>query len=157
MLLCALIFCGFSPTAKEEIILPIPYRPAESASIPNARLALDPRLQPTEAEIMAEAHRAYSRGETITDAEMMAKARRTLDRSLLQAPAIREALIAPAPPPKHYTPEQQERRMRSLRKCHVPSLYERPRQAPPKDTGAYVPAISARLDNDRNLTDGARR
>ena len=47
--------------------------------------------------------------------------------------------------------------MRSLRKCHMPSLYERPRHAPPKDTGAYVPATSARLDNDRNLTDGARR
>jgi hypothetical protein len=138
-------------------MLPISYRPAESASITNARFALDPRQQPTEAEYMTEAHRAYSRGEMTTDAEMMAAARRTLDRSLLQAPAIREALIAPTPPPKHYTPEQQERRMRSLRKCHMPSLYQKPRHAPPKDTGAYVPAISARLDNDRNLTDGARR
>jgi hypothetical protein len=155
--LCALIFRGFSPTAKEEIMLPISYRPAESAPIPNARFALDPCLQPTDAEMMAEAHRAYSRGEMTTDAEMMAAARRTLDRSLLQAPAIREALIAPVPPPKHYTPEQQERRMRSLRKCHMPSLYQQPRHAPPKDTGAYVPPISARLDNDQNVTDGARR
>ena len=139
-------------------MLPIPYRPAESAPIPNARLALDPRLQPTEAEFMAEARRTLdTRVEMTTDAEMMAEARRTLDRSLLKAPALREALIAPAPPPKHYTPDQQERRMRSLRKCHMPSLYERPRHAPPKDTGAYVPAASARLDNDRNLTDGARR
>ena len=47
--------------------------------------------------------------------------------------------------------------MRSLRKCHLPSRYERPRHAPPKDTGAYVPAMAARLDNDPNLTDGARR
>ena len=47
--------------------------------------------------------------------------------------------------------------MRSLRACHLPSLYQKPRHAPPKDTGAYVPAASARLDNDRNLTDGARR
>ena len=31
-------------------MLPISYRPAESAPIPNARLALDPRLQLTEAE-----------------------------------------------------------------------------------------------------------
>ena len=139
-------------------MLPTLYRPAESAPIPNARFALDPRLQPTEAEFMAEARRTLDRRvEMTTDAEMMAEARRTLDKALLEAPALRQALIAPAPPPKHYTPEQQERRMRSLRACHMPSLYERPRHAPPKDTGAYVPAISARLDNDRNLTDGARR
>ena len=138
-------------------MLPISNRPAEFGFDAERPVRPRPRLQPTEAEYMAEAHRAYSRGETTTDAEMMAVARRTLDRSLLQAPAIRDALIAPAPPPKHYTPEQQERRMRSLRKCHMPSLYQRPRHAPPKDTGAYVPATSARLDNDRNLTDGARR
>jgi hypothetical protein len=83
-----------------------------------------------------------------TESELMAEARRTLDRRLLEAPAIREALIAPTPKPKHYTPEQQERRMRSLRACHMPSLYERPRHAPPKDSGAYVPACAARLDND---------
>jgi hypothetical protein len=119
-------------------MLPTLYQPAESEPIPDARRALDSRLQPTEAELMAEA-------------------RRTLDRRLLEAPAIRDALIAPAAAPKHTTPEQQERRMRSLRTCHLPSLYERPRHAPPKDTGAYVPAMSARLDNDPNLTDGARR
>jgi hypothetical protein len=153
----ALIFCAFSPTAKEEIMLPTLHQPTDKARIANARFALDPRLQLTDAEFMAEAHRAYSRGETITDAEMMVHARRTLSRSLLQAPAIREALVAPPPPPKHYTSEQQERRMRSLRRCHMPSLYERPRHTPPKDTGAYVPAVSARLDNDENLTDGARR
>ena len=138
-------------------MLPTLYRPAESAPIPNARFVPDPRLHPTEAEFMAAAYRAYRSGEMTTDAEMMAGAQRTLDRSLLEAPAIREALIAPAPPPKHYTPEQQERRMRSLRACHLPSLYQKPRHAPPKESGAYVPAISARLDNDRNLTDGARR
>jgi len=139
-------------------MLPTLYQPTETATIPNARFALDPRLQPTEAEFMAEARRTLDRRVVMTtDAELMAEARRTLHNSLLKAPAIREALIAPAPPPKHYTPEQQERRMRSLRKCHLPSLYERPRHAPPKDTGAYVPAMSARLDNDPNLTDGARR
>jgi hypothetical protein len=156
--LCALISPGFLRHPKEEIMLPTPYRPAEIVPIPNARLALDPRLQPTEAEFMAEARRALDRRVVMTtDAEMMAEARRTLANSLLTAPAIREALMAPTPPPKHYTPEQQERRMRSLRKCHMPSLYERPRHEPPKDTGAYVPAMSARLDNDPNLTDGARR
>jgi hypothetical protein len=65
--------------------------------------------------------------------------------------------IAPAPPPKHYTPEEQERRMRSVRKFHMPSLYERPRHPAPKDTCAYIPACAARLENDPNLTDGARR
>ena len=148
------------PTLKGEnhAACPLPTGRIGPVPIPNARFALDPRLQPTEAELMAEARRTLaSRVEMTTDAEMMAKARRTLDRRLLEAPAIREALIAPAPPPKHYTPEQQERRMRSLRKCHLPSLYERPRHPTPKDTGAYVPAMSARLDNDPNLTDGARR
>jgi hypothetical protein len=76
---------------------------------------------------------------------------------LLEAPAIRESLTAPAPPPPHYTPEQQERRMRSLRKCHMPSLYARPRHPRPKDSGAYVPACAANLGKDPNLTDGARR
>lgn len=50
-----------------------------------------------------------------------------------------------------------ERRLRSLRTCHRPAIPDRPRITPPRDTGAYVPEISARLDNDPNLTDGARR
>jgi hypothetical protein len=29
--------------------------------------------------------------------------------------------------------------------------------APPKDSGAYAPKLAARLDDDPNLTDGARR
>src|SRR5208282_2315074 len=41
--------------------------------------------------------------------------------------------------------------------CHRYSLYERPRTAPPKDSDAYIPELAARLDNDPNLTDGARR
>ncbi len=93
----------------------------------------------------------------IPESDLMAEARRNLDRRLLEAPAIRDALTAPAPPPKTYTPEQQERRMRSLRRCHLPSLYTRPRYPKPKESGAYVPASAAGLENDRNLTDGARR
>ena len=93
----------------------------------------------------------------MTEAELLAENRRILDRRLREAPAIRESLIAPAPPPRHTTPEQQERRMRSLRRCHLPSLYTRPRHPKPKDSGAYVPASAANLENDRNLTDGARR
>ena len=52
---------------------------------------------------------------------------------------------------------REERRKRSLQTCHRFSLYERPRHAPPRDTGAYVPQASAGIENDRNLTDGARR
>jgi hypothetical protein len=51
----------------------------------------------------------------------------------------------------------EERRRRSLQTCHRYSLYERPRAASPKDTGAYVPELAARLEDDPNLTDGARR
>jgi len=50
-----------------------------------------------------------------------------------------------------------ERRLRSLQTCHRHSLYEKPRTAPSKDTGAYVPEMSVRLEDDPNLTDGARR
>lgn len=49
------------------------------------------------------------------------------------------------------------RRQRSLRSCHRHAHAERRRFEPPRDTGAYVPELSARLENDRNLTDGARR
>jgi hypothetical protein len=52
---------------------------------------------------------------------------------------------------------REKRRKRSLQSCHRFSLYERPRHAKPKDTGAFVPQASAVIENDRNLTDGARR
>ena len=51
----------------------------------------------------------------------------------------------------------QARRLRSLQTCHRYTLYERPRSAPPADSGAFVPAAAARIENDGNLTDGARR
>ena len=51
----------------------------------------------------------------------------------------------------------EERRQRSLQTCHRYTLYERPRFDPPKDSGAYVPELAARIEDDRNLTDGARR
>jgi len=51
----------------------------------------------------------------------------------------------------------EERRLRALQTCHRHRLYERPRFDPPRDTGAYVPELAARLEDDRNLTDGARR
>jgi hypothetical protein len=36
-------------------------------------------------------------------------------------------------------------------------LRDRPRYDLPRQSGAYVPELSARIDDDRNLTDGARR
>lgn len=50
-----------------------------------------------------------------------------------------------------------ERRRRSLQTCHRYSAHEQVRQSAPKDTGAYVPELSATLENDPNLSDGARR
>lgn len=54
-------------------------------------------------------------------------------------------------------PPCEARRQRSLRTCHRPSLIEPPRVKAPRDNGAYVPEMAARIDSDPNLTDGARR
>jgi hypothetical protein len=74
-----------------------------------------------------------------TESELMEMARRAL-----------------AAGPKRETdvswPACEARRLRSLRSCHRPSLIE----APP-DNGAYVPETAARIENDPNLPDGARR
>jgi hypothetical protein len=53
-------------------------------------------------------------------------------------------------------PSCRERRTRSLRHCHLPAE-PKARHPAPRDTGAYVPEMSARIDNDQNLTDGSRR
>jgi hypothetical protein len=53
--------------------------------------------------------------------------------------------------------KRDERRKRSLKRCHYYSLNDRPRKNPPVDNHAYVPELSARLENDNNITDGARR
>ena len=48
------------------------------------------------------------------------------------------------------------RQQRSYRTCWLPA--DHPDLAPPpRASGAYVPALAAALENDRNLTDGARR
>lgn len=49
------------------------------------------------------------------------------------------------------------RRRRSLQTCHRHAMTERPRKPAPLENNAYVPELAARLDNDPNLTDGARR
>lgn len=52
--------------------------------------------------------------------------------------------------------KDEARRLRSYRTCwrpaHEPVVY-----AAPRESGAYVPETAAGLDDDRNLTDGARR
>jgi hypothetical protein len=50
-----------------------------------------------------------------------------------------------------------QRRRRSLQTCHRYALTERPRRAALRDSKAYVPELSARVENDPHLTDGARR
>jgi hypothetical protein len=45
---------------------------------------------------------------------------------------------------------------RSRKHCHLPAE-PKPRHPAPRDTGEYVPEMAARLEKDRNLTDGARR
>src|SRR5579864_2320754 len=62
----------------------------------------------------------------------------------------------PSPAAIPATPKDEDRRLRSLRSCHLPAE-PKPRHPSPRDTGAYVPEMAARIDNDRNLTDGARR
>jgi len=58
---------------------------------------------------------------------------------------------------------REARRKRSLQTCHRTSLQtdidddEALNRARPRDAGAYVPQLSAQLENDPNLTDGARR
>lgn len=87
---------------------------------------------------------------TPTDDRLMAMAQRALHERL--ARNGRHSLPhRPEPPPRP------DRRKRSLQTCHRYALNEPHRAPPPKDSGAYVPALAARLEDDRNLTDGARR
>lgn len=53
-------------------------------------------------------------------------------------------------------PSCSARRERSLKHCHIPAE-PKPRRPSPRDSGAYVPEMAARIDNDLNVTDGARR
>jgi len=53
-------------------------------------------------------------------------------------------------------PQDEDRRQRSLRSCHLP-VEPRQLQAQPRDSGAYVPEMAARIEDEPNLTDGARR
>jgi len=54
-----------------------------------------------------------------------------------------------------YDEKYLERRQRSLRSCHMPA--EDKPLVPRRENSAYVPQLAARLDDDPNLSDGARR
>lgn len=89
-----------------------------------------------------------------SESELMEEARlclqRRLSRSGERITELRD-LTRPA------TTACEVRRQRSLQACHRSAHYDRPRFDPPRESGAYVPELAARLDDDRNLTDGARR
>jgi hypothetical protein len=59
--------------------------------------------------------------------------------------------------PVNIPPADSERRSRSLNTCHRYAQAERPRQATPRSSRAYVPELATRVEDDPNLTDGARR
>ena len=48
------------------------------------------------------------------------------------------------------------RQLRSLRCCHLPAE-AKPRHPSPRQTDAYIPELAAQIEDDPNLTDGARR
>ena len=48
------------------------------------------------------------------------------------------------------------RQFRSLRCCYLPAE-PKPRHPSPRQTGAYIPELAAQIEDDPNLTDGARR
>jgi len=80
--------------------------------------------------------------------EIMEAARRSLAARIARDGTLPDTTPAP--------PKDEERRRRSLRSCHLPAE-PRPPYTPPRDSGAYVPEMAARIEDDRNLTDGARR
>src|SRR5690348_11162513 len=58
--------------------------------------------------------------------------------------------------PSCATSKKEVRRQRSYRYCHLPAE-PKARRPSPRESGAYVPEMAARVDNDLNLCDGARR
>lgn len=77
-------------------------------------------------------------------------AHRALKRRLPLGGDGRDSTIPPEPP-------MSARRRRSLQTCHRFKAAERPHNAAPRTGNAYVPELAARIEDDPNLTDGARR
>jgi hypothetical protein len=82
--------------------------------------------------------------------------RRLRERNAAEGRTWDGTTMAIPPAARGPCPDCQQRRTRSLKHCHLPAD-PKPRHAPPRDTGAYVPEMAASIDNDRNLSDGARR
>jgi hypothetical protein len=82
--------------------------------------------------------------------QIMEEARRLLAARIARDGVRREA------EPIAYVRKDEERRQRSYRHCHLPAE-PKERRPSPRDSGAYVPEMAARIEDDRNLTDGARR
>lgn len=57
---------------------------------------------------------------------------------------------------RDFTPPS-DRRQRALQTCHRYTLPKGERKPVPRDSRGYVPELAARLDDDPNLSDGARR
>ena len=74
----------------------------------------------------------------------------------MKARIARDGIHIPSSASLPQTTRNENRRQRSLRSCHLPAE-PKPRHAPPRDSGTFVPEMSARIEDDRNLTDGARR
>jgi len=82
--------------------------------------------------------------------EMLARLKARIARDGIRIEKI------PSPTTIPTTLKDENRRQRSLRSCHLP-VEPRQLQALPRDSGAYVPEMAARIEDDPNLTDGARR
>jgi hypothetical protein len=74
----------------------------------------------------------------------------------LAAQLAQQGIRAEVPTTIPIDPDYLARRARSLRRCHLPAE-SKPRYAPPPPSDAYMPEMASRIDDDRNLTDGARR
>lgn len=72
---------------------------------------------------------------------------------------LRSRIVTPGadPQPVDIPVANAERRKRSLNTCHRYAQTEQPRKATRRASRAYVPELAARIENDPNLTDGARR
>src|SRR5438105_3103398 len=76
----------------------------------------------------------------------------------LAADGIRADAAIEAPSPRLLARKARRARSeRSRRYCHTPAKPKKPHYSSPRDSGAYVPEMAARIENDLNLTDGARR
>ena len=86
-----------------------------------------------------------------TEADVMEQARQTLAARIARDGRRHDAGPCPAA-----MQGDGARRQRSLRCCHLPAE-PKARHPAPHPSGAYIPELAARLEDDRNLTDGARR